>query len=383
MNKIVKLCLYILILAPINLAYGSGDLNQCSAPPHRPVVTFILPDQNATFWKNLVQLTEAANKQFELDLRFHFIDVLQRDRFNYDKIIDNILSQNGTTDYLVVPFLVQTEQKILSVASKHGVKLLTYNSPLSESVRAAVGEPRQPTKNWIAHISPDDEQVGYDMAEQLITGSNISEGRIQILALSGNRDSEVAEMRNAGLLRKMQESRNVRLLQLLSTDWTYAQSREKAEALLKRFEQIDAIWTASDEIAAAVLDELQHSQPGRNTTMPVTSVDWSPRVVPYLKNNEMMSSYGGHVFEGAWLLALIYDYAHQLDFYPQTGAVIHYRLQGLDTKDADILSSLIDSNIDYKSLSKCLSGNFAPYKFNALELLQSGALKAAEKERSK
>jgi ABC-type sugar transport system substrate-binding protein len=374
-KKTLRLCLYILILAAIGAAYGTTELNQCTAPQHRPVVIFILPDQNAPFWENLVQLTEQANKQFNLDLRFYFIDVLQRDRFNYDKIIDNILSQNDTTDYLVVPFLVQTEQKILSVASKHGIKLLTFNSPLSERVRATVGEPRQPNRNWIAHISPDDEQAGYDMAEQLIRHSNVAADNLKILAISGNRDSEVAEMRNAGLLRKISESKNVRLLQLLSTDWTYAQSREKAKALLKRFKHIDAIWAASDEIAAAVLDELHQSQPGKNTSIAVTSVDWSPRIVPYLKNDEMMSSYGGHVFEGAWLLALIYDYAHQLDFYPQTGAVIHYRLQGMDTKDAELLSNLVDSAVDYKSLSKCLSGNFAPYTFDALELLQQGAQK--------
>jgi len=342
--------------------------NICQAKQQSPKVALIVPTSaKNSFFDRLVELTEAASKQLNVLLRIHRYDEPQFNRFFYAQYIDNVLTAENDNDYLISLFFSQTESKVMEVVNKHKINLFSFNSPLSPHVKGMIGTPREHTPYWIGHFSPNDEQAGYDLAKQLI--DNKKQEAISMLAINGSRNSEVGKMRAQGLVRKVAESEKINLLQLIYTDWTYQQARDKTALMLQRYQDIDVVWSASDSLARGVIDEITHTNPELLKNISTGSIDWSPQIVPYLKNNKVTTSYGGHIFEGAWLMALIYDHFNGLDFQNELGVVIQDNLLPLTKEHAELIVKTDNDNINFKQLSQCLTPSTTEYDFNPLALL--------------
>ena len=61
-----------------------------------------------------------------------------------------------------------------------------------------------------------------------------------------------------------------------------------------------------DTIAIAVVDEVINSQPELLKHLVIGGIDWSESITPYLEKSQLDVSFGGHLFDIAHLLALIY-----------------------------------------------------------------------------
>jgi len=361
----------VLVYTPGLNAYAS---QYCANNKRVPVVTVIVPHgDNSSYWGKLVTLMRQAAIQLNIKLNVHYVDHSLESRFSFIESIDNILKAPGKTDYLVTSFIATVEHQILNLAVKHNTLLFSFNAPLIGEIVESIGRPRKPNKNWVGHIAPDDEQVGFDLAEQLVSQSISLKRNVNILAINGPKSSEVAESRTIGLLRRLHHSKNVRLIQLLSTDWSYRNGRDQVRRLLNKNSNIDAIWAGSDELAVAAIDELKSLAKVDRPNLKVASIDWTPKVVPYLRRGELLSSFGGHVFEGVWLLALIHDHYRQRDFMDELGAEISYRLRPIKGSHADLITALEHKKFDFRHLSRCLNTTATAYKFDALSLLSQPA----------
>jgi len=361
-------CVFILIACLCFSSTLARANPSCQINQQSPKVAFIVPTSGKhEFFDRLVELTQAASKQLNIQLRLHLYDEPQYNRFYYAQYIDNVLKAENDNDYLISLFYSQTEKKVMDIVEKHNIRFFSFNSPLSNNVIKLLGKPREKTANWIGHLSPNDEQAGYDLAKHLIDKSE--QKAISMLAINGSRNSEVGKMRAQGLVRKVSENNEITLLQLLHTDWTYQQARDKTALILQRYQDIDVIWSASDSLARGVIDEIEHTNPTLLNNIITGSIDWSPQVVPYLKNNKVTASYGGHIFEGAWLMALIYDHFNGLDFQNELGAVIHDNLLPITKENAELIIKTDNDNINFKQLSKCLTPSTTKYNFNPLALL--------------
>ena len=96
--------------------------------------------------------------------------------------------------------------------------LIYLSFPANEST---LGRPRDNNSYWIGHILPDDQQLGYDATDFLLTHNNKPSEQLTLLAINGSRECEVAAMRACGLIKRLNENKAVSLLQILYTDWTF------------------------------------------------------------------------------------------------------------------------------------------------------------------
>lgn len=344
--------------------------NQCTETRHSPRVALVVPTSNEnSFFDRMVEITQQASTQMGVDLRIHRYDEEQHNRFQYAKYIDQLLKEENDNDYILALYFSNTEEKVINVINNHKVHYLSFNSPFSKGLQLAIGKPREKTPYWIGHMAPDDVQAGYDLADKLINSK--PNKPLSMLAINGSRNSEVGKMRATGLLNRVAESDQINLLQLLYTDWTYQQTREKAALLIKRYQNIDLIWSASDTLARAVIDELQQSKPQLLDNVIISSIDWSPQIVPLLKSNQVSQSFGGHIFEGAWLLALIYDHFNGNDFANELGTTISYKMKPIGPDNATLLERDSDNKMNFSALSKCLTPSTERYSFEPLNLLMS------------
>ena len=368
--KVRILLTLILCITPLSSGFAVVATT-CATTLKAPVVQLIIPDfADSSFWSNFVTITRMASAQYNIDLRIHFINRTERSRFNYAQKIDHVLTKEKKSDYLVSIFLTHTEQSVVDVAAKHQVKLFSFNSPFSLRVKSVLGNPRENSDFWIGHISPNDILVGYEMADFLLSDNKSNNTPLSLFAINGNRESEVAVLRTKGLMQRINENDAVSLLQILYSDWSYQQARDKMHKMLKRFKSMDLIWSASDVLTLAVLDEINRLSKEDMRQPKIASIDWSPKIVSRLKSREVAVSYGGHVFEGAWLLAMIYDHFNGLDFYSELGDVVSYPLQPITADNADLILSIEKTKFNFLPLSKCLTPSLKVYSFDAMTLLQ-------------
>jgi len=377
-KKLFRLMLLIGIFYQPVKVFAQSE-SSCITPLKTPIVSLIIPDyKNSFFWSYLVKIAISSSKQLNINLRIHYIDDAFRSSFNYAQIIDQILLEEertkGKPDYVVSYFLGHTQKKVLDVLAKHQIKLFSYNSPIPADISNIISLPRERYKNWIGHISPDEINSGYQLADTLIKQHKTlvkTLKPLRLLAITGSRDSSVAQMRVQGLQQRINESSEIKLLQVLYTNWTYQQVKKRGGMLLNRFNNIDIIWSASDLMAIAMLDNVKNSKNILEHSITLGGIDWMKKTIPYLKNNEIDVSYGGHFFEPAWVLGLIYDHFNGLDFKKDTGVVIKYNLSPVFAENAELLNIDNVDNINFKIMSKCLTPNTQHYQFNAMKLLTS------------
>ncbi len=329
----------------------------CLSGEKTPKVVLVIPDsKDPIFWGSVAKIAQEASTQMNIDLTIYDYNTSEGGiRFTFPVFLKDVLTKESDADYIVTKFHLKIEQKILEIAQAHKIKLFTFNSSLPAQLIKQIGIPRQYNKNWIAHIESDEYQTGYDLADKLIGQAHVSGQKIAMLAINGGRYHEAAKSRMAGMHDRLKASPNVDLLQLVYTNWSYQQAREKAAFLLKRFTDIDVIWTASDTIAKAVADEIKHSNNGNLKHIKIGGIDWAPHIIPYLAKNEVSVSYGGHVFDIAYLLGVIADYHNAYDQTKIHGTLIKNTNSPLKTEYADLLLTQNFKRFDFKRLSYCHS----------------------------
>ncbi|MBW8183049.1 ABC transporter substrate-binding protein [Shewanella nanhaiensis] len=331
-------------------------------------------DRSSTFWENIVKHMELAAKQLNISLDVHYISQLERKRFSYSEYLDTVITNSEKPDYLITPFFKGIEQSLLSKVTEERISLFTFNIPLSPEFIAKFGFPREKFPYWIGHISPDEVDAGFQLADQLITlaASRSQLGVIKLLAVNGDRTGVVGQLREKGLMKRLALSPDVELLQLVDAKWMPGKAQYMASRLVRRHQNIDLFWTASDHIAMAVVNALEGYETQREKAI-VGSIDWTKEIESYIESRSVGVSFGGHIFEGAWILPLLYDHFNHQDFAKELTSVISYKMQSITAKNSVLLKADNIKKIDFSYLSQCFTGKDNAYRFSPLkQLIQYG-----------
>jgi len=368
----IKGILFLSIYLSMPITILAND-NKCSDNKDKPRVILIIPaPQDSVFWQEVAQISQVASSKLNIDLKIYHFEIIEGLRYEYPQFIDQILTNEPNSDYLISYFINSIEQKTLDIVKKHNIQFFSFNSPFTEKLANTVGRPRDKGKEfWLGHVATNEIKTGYDLANFLINKKQKEQKELTLLAISGNRNSDVALMRELGLINRVKQDTSTSLLQIMPTNWTYQETRRKTKMLLKRFTNIDVIWCASDTIARAVFDEVKDSQPELLKHLVIGGIDWSESIISYLEKSQLDVSFGGHIFDIAYLLALIYDYHNGLDFKPTRGVVIENSNKPLIGGDSNITSVRQFSSLDFKSLSQCINNGTAIKPYSAEVLLQT------------
>lgn len=136
---------------------------------------------------------------------------------------------------------------------------------------------------YVMHQSPDNEQLGYDIAIELFKSFETPyEGKI--LAVQGMLANLAAIGRFRGLQRALEEHPGVELLADQPGDWNSETALSVTETWLSKYDDIDGIWCANDVMAVGALQALKAK--GLNGKVKVAGVDAITDILDAIKADE-------------------------------------------------------------------------------------------------
>jgi ABC-type sugar transport system substrate-binding protein len=360
MYTILKSLIFILLLAlaPLTL----------SAPIK---IAFINPaPQGNVFWDIVVSYMQASANDLKIDLNIYYTLPKQRDK-NFNKV-KKVLESNDKPDFLIGVFQKQTTLKLLNLSTKHKVGFYSINTQVPDELVESSGSPRGKFKYWLGQSIPNDKQAGYLMATSLIDQvkkSNSNKQSIQVLAVSGTRDSSASFERNKGLYQALNDHPDVLLNQVVFTDWSSLSAYKKTKGLLKRYPKTRIIWAASDSIAIGV------SKVIADKPILTAGIDWSQPGIEAVKQQKITSTYGGHFLEGGFALVLLYDYSRGRDFKQDPGLTNRTPFSKISLSNINefkgIYSKEFAEKINFRRFSKIYNPNVKSYNFNWPEIFRN------------
>ncbi|MBF0202767.1 MAG: ABC transporter substrate-binding protein [Desulfamplus sp.] len=339
-------------------------------------VTFLNPNGKGNrFWDLQTSFMQASANDLSMDLEV--IYSTGGHRYEYEELAKKILTSSNKPDYLISIFKKGISERILQLAEKEGVRYFTINTDISGEEQKLIGKPREKFKYWIGQMIPDDTQAGYQLAKILIEKArklNLkgTDGKIQILGISGSMDSSAALDRNAGLEKAIKDHPDTILHQIVFTNWDQEDSRQRVSRFLIRYPELNIIWCASDGISLGVVQAIEENGkiPGQHIL--TGGIDWSKEGLQAVKEGKMLTTLGGHFMEGGLALVLLYDYHHGKDFATESGIRITTGFKSITSENIQAYENKLRvekwGSINFKKLSKVYNSKWEKYNFDLEEI---------------
>lgn len=267
-------------------------------------VTFVNPGGiDDPFFSRLCSVMEAASEDLNISLEILYSG---RDYLRGLDVGNTVFSRKDQPDFLLLINENGMAERLVKKADSMGVKTVLFNEGFNETFLKNIGDPVDVYKNCIAEILPDDSLAGYLLAKELITAKRKEkpEGIISVLGISGSPRNTSSIKRVAGLKQAISELKEVTLLQTAPGHWKEDKAADITKRAYQRYSQIDIIWVASDKMADGVLSSLKSI--GKKSI--IGGIDWATFAFERVETGDFVATVGGHFFDGAWALVLIYDY---------------------------------------------------------------------------
>lgn len=343
-------------------------------------VVFINPGKSdEIYWLTASRAMEAAAKSLGLQYEVQFA---QREHLRALEFAREITTRpvGKRPDYAVFSNDYGTGPEMLRLFDAAGIKTVMAFSGISEPTdRALTGRPRERYKSWLGSIEPHAEDAGYLTAQTLIAHGRAakaqgSDGKLHLLAISGDRSTPVSVRRGEGMHRAVAESSDVVLDQEVFAAWNKDKAAEQAEVLFQRYPQARLIWTGSDQMAFGAMQvwEKRGSIPGKDGWF--SAVNTSREALEAVKSGRLAALAGGHFIAGAWAMVLIHDHAKGRDFTDEGLEMDQFMFTLFTPAEADIFLSrfgdLDFQKIDFRRFSKVQNPRLKRYDFNFRQLLR-------------
>ena len=362
------------------LVLGSVCASPAAADDHMRVV-FINPGfsvvDNPTggFWLSVSAFMKAAAADLDIDLEILYCD---RNHIKMRRAAESVIHRTSPPDYLIVVNEKLSAEPVVMDADRAGIKVFVILNRFEGDQHQKMGDPRKRYKNWIGSLVPDNAHAGYETAKLLIDQSLASgvlapDGRLHMIAYSGDYVTPASVERIAGLKQALSRYPDVVLEQVVPCHWSKDEAREKTPKILKRYPMVGAIWCANDPIALGAMQgaETVGRIPGRNVLL--AGLNWDPPGLEKVRTGEMVASVGGHFMTGGWALVLLYDYHHGRDF-ADGGTRLQYQIFG--ALDRQNISRFLEkfggrdwNKIDFTAFSRVLHPDDNAYAFNVEAIL--------------
>jgi len=355
--RVITICLLILYIIPA-MSYAKD----------KPLRVALFPlstaKNSSSNWLSVVNFAQASADDLgiELDVVYHTPEHSKR----YIDLIESILSSRHKPDAFLAASYLGNAEAVIKIAEKYHVPVMMFNNSPAPKTVLTIGQPRQKYQYYIGQVKPDDYQLGYLLADHLITQyrqKNPLEN-IKMIGITGTRVSPESYSRVKGLTKASSQHQFTELLQVVYSDWSGSDAYRKSSLLIKRYPNIQIIWCASDLQALYSLKAINES----NKNIMTGGIDWSADAMMSIKNGQLTASAGGQFTTAGYALALIYDYLNGRDFayrgqviFNVPGGVIHH---GNIDRYYQLLTTRNWQLIDFTQYSKILRPDEEPYDFS-------------------
>ncbi len=343
-------------------------------------VVFINPGKfDEIYWLTATRAMEAAAKDLDIHLEVFYAERQHPRVFEFARqIIARPPAERP--DYVIFSNDYATGPELLRQFDAAGIKTFLAFSGISEAAeRALTGRPRERFRGWLGSLEPRAEDAGYLTAKALIeqgrrTHAQAGDGRLHMLAISGDRSTPASIRRGEGMRRAVAEAVDVVLDQEIFSGWSTDKAAEQSEWLYQRYPDARLIWAGNDLMAFGAMQvwERRGGKPGRDAWF--SAVNTSREAMAAIKSGQLTALAGGHFICGAWALVMLYDYDRGRDFAADEGVELNQSMFTLFTpKEADrFLARFGDlrfEQVNFRRFSKVLNPKLKRYDFNFRQLL--------------
>ena len=348
------------------------------AAPYK--VALFSPKGDSPFWTLVSHLAKEAADDLGMSLQVYDAKLSQ---YKMLQQLEKAVSGPDRVDAVLFSNFKQFGPKFIKIVEKEKVFAFLFNSGLTPDQQKEMGKPRGKYKYWIGQILPDDEGAAQAAAALLVEEAKKHQltgpdGKIHMVGISGIASDASSMARVSGLRHSVEARKDVILHQVVSTDYGAQMGKEKFLWLIKRYPQTSAVWSASYRITNGILEGMQERQLGVGRRIFTNSVVLNQTALERVKSGELVTTFGGHYIEGAWVVVMLYDFLCGIDFAEQSTEM--RTPMGIVTKNnVDLYLEKITNEklseknlkkIDFTWYSKKMNPELTAYEFNLDSVLE-------------
>ncbi|MCG8572026.1 MAG: ABC transporter substrate-binding protein [Spirochaetes bacterium] len=342
-----------------------------SLSPAKIKVTFINPQtKEDTFWKPVTDFMQAACNDLNMELSVFYADF---DHLKMVELVKQAAYGFDQPDFIVIKAYKKQGGRCIQIAQDARVNLFIFNAGLDEEETVRYGTPRSPYSQWIGQMLPDDEQAGYDLAKILIARGKTKQIPIKMIGIGGKHADTPSILRIKGLKRAISDEKGIRFYQTATADWTKSTAMQKFYDLYDRYKDITIGWGANDPTALGMIEVIKKKQLVPGIDFLTGGIDWTKSALQAVKKGEMEVTIGGHFMEGGWVMVLLYDYFHGIDF-KSDGLTLSTRMSALTAENINAYLRYFGkqdwTKIDFKKFSKKNNPSLTKYDFSIDAILK-------------
>jgi len=319
------------------------------------------------FWRDYRAFMEAAAGQLDVQLTCY---LAENNRELMKAQLRRVTSGDDRVDAVVFQNFKQVGEDLLAICAEAEVPAFLVNAGVPERC----GAPRAENPHWLGTMVSDGVAAGRQLCDLLVDralaqGLADDAGKVHMIGLAGIVSDTGSSDRVRGLEQAVAARDDVVLHQVVPTDWSREDGREKAAALLERFPHTVVVWTASDPLALAAVDVLKQGQRRPGEDVLVGGFDWTAEALEAVLAGELYTTIGGHFMEGGWVAVLLHDYFAGRDF-ASKGVVFPTPMQPITRENVERFLPAITgadwTRVDFKALTAPEGG----YAFDAVATLE-------------
>lgn len=340
-------------------------------------VAFINPDKKGnTYWDMVTEVMKQAAQDLGIQL-----DVIyeNQNRFSGPRIISNLVNSPEKPDYLVHIFQHNQTQHVLEIAEKAGIKSFIFNTGITEDNRKKIGSPRGKYKQWIGHVTPNILENSKQLADYLIQQAKAkktqgADGNIHVVGLSVPPDSSVATLWEKGLIEAVSAYDDVKLRQVLISNWNGTNARAQTKGLLVRYPEVSIVSVLGEPSLMRSVEGAEDAGRvlGRDIFMGASGLGFAS--FNSIEQGALVGEISSGIWSGSRVMVYLYDYHNGIDF-SLTGEQIRYSSEVVDQDNIGEYKVLQEKDflnkVDFRLFSKVLNPKIKDYDFSMSALEES------------
>lgn len=343
-------------------------------------VAFINPGKSdEVYWLTAARAMSAAAGRLGVGLEIHYAE---RQHLRALDIARELAARplGKRPDYVIFSNDYGTGPELLRLFEHSGIKVfMAFSGIVEAGDRVQSGVPRQRYPHWLGSLEPRADDAGYQTARQLLeagrkAGLQAGDGRLHLLAISGDRSTPSSIRRGEGMRRALTEAGDAVVDQEVFAAWKREKAEEQAEWLFARHPQARLVWAGSDLMAFGAMQawEKRGGKPGKDALF--SAINTSREALEANRSGRLSALSGGHFIAGAWALVMLFDYHHGRDFAADEGLELEQPMfVAFDARLAERFEqrygNLDFSAIDFSRYSKVRNPRLKRYDFRFRQLL--------------
>ncbi len=346
-------------------------LNQNTPEPKKRITVVFPSVSNYSFFSLYHKAMKAAAEDLNIDLTVYWSN-WNFTRMTY--LINKAVNSSPRPDAIIFNNFSKKGLYWIQITNRAKVPNFIINVPISAEGRKLSGKPREKYTYWIGQITPDNFIEGYNLSSNLLKTARANiKGKLYVLGIGGVDTTVSTIERFRGLQVAAKEVKNIKIIGHVPANWDKALAKERFIAVKTTQDpRLNVVSVASNTMAFGVIEAAKELKIKLNSDLFVGTYGWDKKTANKIKKKELVATIGAHFFEGAWVIILLHDYLHGIDFANEKVVWITKMLL-MDQTNVYEYEKLIQPEkwykINFKDFSKVYNKKLKKYDFNLQQFL--------------